>query len=174
MFCLRTRLNLDLSPFIADIMSSRHFGLVVERRDKRHSGCRVAMTVTSRVKPHVFGCKRVRWNRIVKCSGMTAGASSASQSLNHEGAGSRSIFGVKQFEYTLFVSVVLRRGMSTMVPCCTTGGRYRNPLIRVRIPGRGCCRIALLNMDRSEPSEKSLLIAPIPSRMSVYVSPNRT
>ena len=39
---------------------------------------------------------------------MTAGARSASQSLNHEGAGSRSIFGVKQFEYTLFASRVLR------------------------------------------------------------------
>jgi hypothetical protein len=37
---------------------------------------------------------------------MTAGARSASQSLNHEGAG--RIFEVKQFEYTLFAGLVLR------------------------------------------------------------------
>jgi hypothetical protein len=100
------------------------------------------MTVTSRVKLHVYECKRVRWNRGVKYSGMTAGARSASQSLNHEGAGSPRIFGVKQSEYTLFGSIVLRpdeHDGSLLHDLATAS----NPLYWARIAGMSSRRVAL-------------------------------
>jgi len=60
---------------------------------------------------------------------MTADARTASQSLNHEGAGSRRIFGVKQFEYTLFGRLVLSLDEHPG-SLLQDGRRYRNPLIR--------------------------------------------
>jgi hypothetical protein len=63
-------------------------------------GCRVAMTVMSRVKRHVVERKRVQWELEVKCTGATV---TVSQSRRRS---SVTDLRFKQFEYTLFGGIL--------------------------------------------------------------------
>jgi hypothetical protein len=66
------------------------------------------MTVMSKVKTHIVDCQRVLWELGVNCTGATAEAKKTPHNLSITKAQPQSrIFGVKQFEYTLFDGILL-------------------------------------------------------------------
>jgi hypothetical protein len=113
-FCLRSRLNLDLSPFNADIMNSIHD--LVALQAECHSLPNGVTTIgnffriggeailanraTSLVKTHSFECVSAAGNSLADCdlkkgSAVVAVTKDASRSLNREGAKWWRFFGVK-------------------------------------------------------------------------------